>query len=107
MRRDRALHLLAECRGDEIWSVPYCEIRGVPEAWIEADADAYESGFQFDRETIYVDHQPTNQYYGVRDVDLAKRLGAHLGIDIVRLAGQNISPQSLVRAIQQAIEEGD
>jgi len=39
--RDRALALLSECLGDEIWSVEHCRLRRVPDAWIEELADAF------------------------------------------------------------------
>ena len=70
----KALALLTECRGDEIWSVAYCEEAGVPQPWIEQLSDAFESGFKFDRDTIYVEGEVVNQYYGVSDRDIAFKL---------------------------------
>jgi len=73
--------LLNECNGDEIWSVAYCQQQDVPRAWVEELADCYESGFRFDRDTIYVGARPINQYHGVRDRDLAFKLAEFLGVD--------------------------
>ena len=43
LSRLKARMLLSECRGDEIWSAQLCREQGVPEAWIEELADAFES----------------------------------------------------------------
>ena len=53
MDRLKALSLLDECTGVDIWPVEYCRERGVPEAWIEALADAYESGYETPWHTIF------------------------------------------------------
>ena len=66
--RLRALRLLAECTGDDIWSLQHCRSRGVPQHWLEELADCFESNPQRDDETIYVEDRPSNQYEGVRDV---------------------------------------
>ncbi|GIW98239.1 MAG: hypothetical protein KatS3mg111_1572 [Pirellulaceae bacterium] len=106
MDRLRALDLLSECTGDHIWSVEYCRRRGVPEAWIAALADAFESNYFEDEQTIYIGNMATNQYHGVRDVDLAMRIGELWGVDVDRLAAVSFSRAALVEAIRQAIEEG-
>lgn len=106
MRRDRALALLAECTGNDIWSPEHCRQAGVPEAWIEELAEAYESGFATDRETIYFEDRAINQYYGVRDVFLAMKLGQTLGIDVDGATASAVQPAEIVIAIQDAVMEG-
>ena len=103
--RLKALSLLSECQGDEIWSLEYCAERGVPTAWVEELADCYESGFHDDSQTIYLDDRITNQYTGVRDVDLAIKLGSYLEIDVDALIDVSSSRARLVLAIKQAVEE--
>ncbi len=44
MNRLRALMLLQECTGDDIWSLEHCRLRQVPEEWIEELSDCFESG---------------------------------------------------------------
>ncbi len=106
MRRDRALALLAECTGDDIWSPEHCRRSGIPEAWIEELSEAYESGFQSQRETIYYQGRVTNQYHGIRDVELAIKLGATLGVDVRSVAATALGPAPLVQAIKDAVLEG-
>jgi hypothetical protein len=101
-----ALQLLAECTGDDIWSLEHCRTRQVPELWIKELGDCFESGFEDDRQTIYVERQHTNQYEGVRDVDLALKLGEYLGVETHGLAERAFSRADLVRSIQEAAEEG-
>ncbi|MEZ6136020.1 MAG: hypothetical protein R3C53_14055 [Pirellulaceae bacterium] len=105
LNRLKALLLLSECTGDEIWSVEHCRLRGVPEVWIDELSDGFESGFKHNSQTIYVDEAVVNQYEGVRDVDLAQRLGAYLGVEIEPLQEICFSRAALVRAIQQAVED--
>lgn len=105
INRLKALVLLTECNGDDIWSVEHCQLRGVPESWVSELADCFESGFSSDTQTIYVGNTATNQYMGVRDVDLAKRIGIALGVDVDRLCDLYPSRADLVRAIKEAIEE--
>ena len=105
--RHRALALLNLCRGDEIWNVETCRTSGVPEDWIQEMSDAVESGYGTDSDTIYVSNRPTNQYFGVRDLDLAMRLGKSLGIDVDRATQSSISRRSIVQAIKNAVFEGD
>lgn len=103
--RIKARMLLAECRGDEIWSPQTCRQKGVPESWIEELADTFESGFQSDRQTIYEDNQVTNQYHGVRDLHLAFKLAEFLGVDASRVTELTIGREAEVRALQEAVDE--
>ncbi|MCD0460414.1 hypothetical protein U8335_09590 [Roseiconus lacunae] len=103
--RHHLLALLAECTGDEIWSVDHCRQRRVPEAWITEFADALESGFDNDMETIYTDDGVVNQYHGVKDVDLAIRIAKELGIEIDTHNRQYYSRAHLVQTIKNAVEE--
>lgn len=105
MNRLRALSLLAECTGVDIWPVDYCRQRGVPEEWIEELADAFESGYQQDRDTIYYQDRPVNQFHGVLDFDLAIRLGLMLGIDVERVTATALTRPATVQAIKEAVEE--
>jgi hypothetical protein len=104
--RSQAITLLWECSGEEIWSIEYCRRRGIPDAWIEELAQGYESGFRSDEQTIYLEDQVTNQYEGVRDVDLAVKLGAYLGVDLDRTLPLAVSRHGTVRAIREAVEDG-
>ena len=97
--------LLARCRGDEIWSVDTCRREGVPETWIEELADAFESGFDHDRNTIYENRQQVNQYHGVPDLQLAIRLAEFLGVDTASLAPFPLDRRLQVRALQEAVDE--
>ena len=103
--RHRLLAIIAECTGDDLWSVAHCRLRGVPEPWIAELADAFESGFRNDSQTIYQGEQVTNQYHGVRDVDLATRVAAEMGMDVSRINAVN--RRGVVQAIKDAIMEGD
>ncbi|MFK8110792.1 MAG: hypothetical protein AB8B91_01240 [Rubripirellula sp.] len=105
--RHRALALLTKCTGDEIWSPTHCREVGVPEAWIEKLSDTFESGFQSNTQTIYVEEGLTNQYHGVRDVDLAMELARSLGIDLDRAIATASSRQAVVAAIKQAMMDGE
>ena len=103
--RLRAVMLLTECTGRDIWSVDLCRQRGIPEVWIEELAECYESGFQSDLQTIYVGEQPTNQYHGILDRNLAYKLGEYLGIDTQRATALALGWPAEVRAIREAVEE--
>lgn len=105
LSRLKALTLLSECNGDDIWSVEHCRLRGVPEVWIEELADCFESGCQRLSQTIFVGKSMVNQYHGIRDVDLATRLGEFLGIDVADLNAFAATRVRLVMSIRQAIEE--
>ncbi len=103
--RLNALMILSECSGDDIWSPEHCRLRRVPSAWIEELTDNFESGFEQDAQTIYVGDRATNQYRGVRDVDLAIKAAEFLGLDIQSLIAQAATRRHLVRLIHEAIEE--
>ncbi|MEM6469215.1 MAG: hypothetical protein AAF802_06565 [Planctomycetota bacterium] len=105
--RHRALSLLAECNGDEIWSREHCEARGLPQDWINELADAFESGFNRDDQTIYTDAGRVNQYHGVRDVDLAIRLAQDLGVRVSASSQAAMSRRRLVQAIKDAVAYGE
>lgn len=111
IRPDVALALLDECTGDDLWSVEHCQSRGVPQDWVDVLADAYETSYRISSQTIYVPDEQTgrrivNQYYGVRDIDLAKRIGLELGLDIEQIESVSLSRQSTVRLIKEAVMDG-
>lgn len=97
---------LAECTGETIWSVDYAKSRRVPESWIRDMADAFESGFNDDRQTIYLGDKIVGQYHGIRDVDLARRIASEIGLNIAEIESRSISRSHLVQNINAAIEEG-
>jgi hypothetical protein len=97
--------LLSECNGRDIWPVELCRQKGVPPSWIDELADCFESGFRSDRQTIYYDQQPLNQFHGVHDLQLAYRLGEFLGVDTHQVTSLTCDPESQVRAIQEAADE--
>jgi hypothetical protein len=101
----KALMLLQECTGVDIWPVEHCRQRGIPEAWIDELADAFESGFQRDSQTIYFEDRAVNQFHGILDFDLAIRLGQQLGLDVEQITASTLTPRSTVRALQEAAEE--
>ena len=103
--RLKALTLLSECTGDDIWSLEHCRLRGVPEAWIEELSDCFESGFRSDSQTIYVERRVVNQYQGIRDIDLAMKLGEYLGVPVAELEAISATRARLVSAIRDAILE--
>ena len=103
--RLRALALLAECTGRDIWSLEHCRLRRVPEAWIDELKDCYESGFRSNKQTIYHEGQVVNQYEGVRDLDLATKLAAHVGVDVERVTATALGPETFVRALKEAVDE--
>jgi hypothetical protein len=99
--------LLSECTGRDIWPVELCRAKGLPEAWIEELADCYESGFASPLQTIFVDDQMTNQFYGVQDLHLARKLGEYLGVDTQQVEARTLGRVAEVRAIQEAVEDED
>jgi hypothetical protein len=105
VNRLQALMLLEECTGDHIWSLAYCRQRSVPEQWIMSLSECFESGFDDDLQTIYWNERLTNQYEGLRDVDLAVQLGRFLQLPVDRLLAQATSRRWLVKALQQSVEE--
>jgi hypothetical protein len=107
MNRGHALKLLSECTGDDIWSIEYCRQKLIPNRWIVELRDAYESGFQTANETIFYRDQVVNQFEGIRDVDLACKIGQMLGVDVSRVVQMQFSRTGVVRVVREAIEEGD
>jgi DNA-binding transcriptional ArsR family regulator len=105
LTRLKALRLLSECVGDEIWSAELCQEKGIPEAWVEELADCFESGYKSDQQTIYHDSQMVNQYHGVRDVDLACKLAEYLGVHPEQVSSHALGMRSKVRALKEAVEE--
>lgn len=105
LSRLKAMMLLNECTGVDIWPVDLCREKGVPEGWLEELADCFESGFDHDGQTIYYDEQLVNQFHGVRDIDLARRLARHLGIDTARARAMAVSRESEVRLLKEAVDE--
>ena len=105
--RHRALAILSECTGDDLWSVEHCRSRGVPEAWIAELADAYESNFNQDIQTIYVGERTTNQYHGVRDVELAIYVAQSMQMDVDRITALALGRRGVVGAIKQAVVDGE
>jgi hypothetical protein len=103
--RLKALMLLSECNGRDIWPVELCREKGIPESWIEDLADCFESGFQSPLQTIYLDDQLVNQFWGVHDLQLARKLGEYLGVDVQRATELALGREAEVRAIQAAVEE--
>jgi hypothetical protein len=106
MNRSLALQLLSECTGDDIWSIEHCRHRRVPAAWTEQLRDAYESGFNSVDSMIFYHGELINQFEGIRDVDLACKIGDFLGLNVKRICESHYSRSSVVRAIREAIEEG-
>ena len=111
LRPDVALSLLDECTGDDLWSVEHCHTRGVPQDWIDELADAFESSYRVSSQTIYVtgeDGTPrsVNQYYGVRDIDIAMRIGQQLGLDVDQIKAVAFSRQTTVDRIKEAVMDG-
>lgn len=105
LNRIRALALLSECMGDEIWSPDLCREKGIPETWIEDTSDCYESGFKTDSQTIYENESVVNQYFGLRDVDLACKLGEFLGVDVEEAIHGALGRAAVVQAIKDAVTE--
>ncbi len=106
MNRWLALDLLSECTGDDLWSISYCQHRKVPDVWIDELRDAFESNPSKNTETIFVGRELVSQYEGVRDIDLALKLGEYLGIDVNKITSTSLNRRSMVRAIREAVEEG-
>ncbi len=105
--RHRALALLSQCTGDEIWSIQTCRDAGVPESWIGQLADTFESGFRSDNQTIYLEHTAINQYHGVRDVDLAILVARSFGLDVDRVTATALGRRGIVAAIKEAVMDGE
>ena len=101
--RHRALAILDECRGDEIWPIDHCRLRGVPEAWIEELADTFVSGFRSDSQTIYWKGNVTNQFHGIHDVTLAMQVARSMGLDVDRVTATALGRFAIIRAIKEAV----
>jgi len=98
--------LLLKCTGDEIWSERTCRETGVPERWIEELCENYESGFDSDTNTVYgEDGKLTNQYRGVSDLLLARKLADFIGLDWKHAASLAFDRRGEVRAIIEALDE--
>ena len=67
--------------------------------------DCFESGFDDDRNTIYVGQKAVNQFEGVRDIDLAFKLAEYLGIDWQRATSHLSSRQGKVDALKAELDE--
>jgi hypothetical protein len=106
MNRTLAIELLYECTGDDIWPREYCLQRDVPETWVDELLDGFESGYRSDSQTIYLDKQRVNQFEGIRDVDLACKLGEYLGVNVAQVLASKVSRSAIVRAIREEFEEG-
>ncbi|MCH2180008.1 MAG: hypothetical protein MK106_14520 [Mariniblastus sp.] len=100
-----AMAILAQCRGDEIWSIETCRQANVPEVWIEELVDAHESGFDNDRNTIYERGQLVNHYHGVADLALAIRVAEFLGIDTSLTLQSILGRRAQVNALKEEIDE--
>jgi hypothetical protein len=98
---------LSECTGDDIWSIQHCRTRGVPEEWILQLRDVYESGFQSQSQMIYFADQLVNQFEGVRDVDLACRIGDALGVNVAKIATRSLTRLNCVAKIKESIEDDE
>lgn len=101
--RHRALAILEQCRGDEIWSIDHCRQYGVPESWVEELSDTFESGFRHDGQTIYWKGRVTNQFHGVHDVALAIRVAQSMGLDVDRVTATALGRVATIRAIKEAV----
>ncbi|QEG21703.1 hypothetical protein [Mariniblastus fucicola] len=98
--------LLLKCQGDEIWSEATCRASGVPDAWIEELCENYESGFDSDANTIYgEDGKLTNQYRGVSDLVLARKLAEFIGLDWKSAVAFTFDRRSEVNAIKELLDE--
>ena len=105
MNKVKAQILLMKCLGDEIWSIETCQKEGIPEQWITELRNTFESGFDTDRNTIYVDDKLTNQYHGILDLHLAYKLAEFLGVDCQAETQSSLGRRAEVKALQVAFEE--
>ena len=97
--------LLLKCTGDEIWDEATCRRAGVPDSWIEELSQAFESGFDTDRNTIYHKGKVVNQFHGVLDLHLAYKLAEFLGIDWEKVTSGAMGRRAEVKAIQAELDE--
>ena len=105
LSRLKAQILLAECHGDDIWSIDLCREKGIPNNWIEELVDGYESGFQSDRQTIYYEGEMVNQFEGIRDVDLCFKLAEFLGVNTNDIVPASPTRRAVVQSLQDAVDE--
>ncbi len=109
MDRLRARILLDECTGRDIWSIEYCRAKQIPDTWISELKDCFESGFAKESQKIF--HNPgkgerlVNQFEGVRDSDLARKLSEYLGIPVAQVIAMAPTPVAEVAALQEAADE--
>lgn len=103
LSRLKALALLNECTGADIWSLETCRRKGVPEDWIEELADCFESGFKSDQEVIYHHQQRVNQYHGIHDLELARKIAELFNVNTRTIVAPSRSAE--VRAIKEAVDE--
>ncbi|MCU0716062.1 MAG: hypothetical protein MUD03_08035 [Pirellula sp.] len=106
MDRSNLLNWLAECTGDDVWSIDYCKRSGIPDSWIRDLSEIYESGFKTSKEVLYHEGKRIHQYRGIRDSDLARRISQQLGYPVEAIERSALSPSDLVRRIKEAVEEG-
>ena len=97
--------LLLKCTGVEIWDHETCRQAGIPDNWIQELSDCFESGFERDRQTIYVKGRVVNQYQGVQDLHLAYKLAEYLGIDWQRATSHLLDREAVVAALQAELDE--
>lgn len=98
--------LLLKCVGDEIWSEETCRKERIPPAWIEELAENYESGFDRDENTIYLETgELTNQYRGISDLVLARKIADFIGIPWQQATAGILDRRNQVAAIQEALDE--
>lgn len=77
----------------------------MPEDWITQLRDVYESGFQSQSQRIYFAEKLVNQFEGVRDIDLACRIAAALGVNVAKIAAASISRSDCVVKMKESLEE--
>jgi hypothetical protein len=97
--------LLLNCVGDQIWDQQTCIEQGIPQIWFEELVENFESGFDSDRNTIYVNERVVNQYRGVSDLQIAFKLAEFLGIDWMRVTKTAIGRRAQVAAIKAELDE--
>lgn len=97
--------LLLKCVGDEIWPVDVCRTNGVPEAWIDELIENYESGFDRHDNMIFTDDGLTNQFRGISDLLLARRLAERIGIDWQAATAGIADRCNQVSAIKEMLDE--
>ncbi len=97
--------LLSRCRGDEVWSLEHARQLGVPEGWMEELQDCFESGFDYDQNTLYTENGRVNQYHGVCDLEIAYRAAEYLGIATHQIRQQPLTRRGQVAALQAEADE--